>query len=75
MTQKIEDERHGRTLLRPCRPLSRPPAVEGVTPGDAVEPYIPDLLVAAAATSLDEMSTVIMNPFVPLNSNAFDPSR
>jgi len=75
VTQQIEDERHERTMCARaarCQGVAAPELrrhpVRGV--------YIPDLPpFAAAATSFEVMSKVIMNPFVPLNSNAFGPSR
>ena len=67
VTEQIEDERHARTMS------ARAARCQGLA---SAAGYIPDLApLAAAATSFELMSTVIMNPFVPLNSNAFGPSR
>ena len=68
MTQEIEHERH-EPSVDPCRSLSRRDAL-----ADAAQDHIPPLL-AGAASGGAAISTVIMNPFVPLNSNASGPRR
>lgn len=71
VADEIEHERHERSV-RPCRRVSSGATIQSEfvacrDPRARVR-YMPDLAGAAAAKSFELRSTVIMNPFVPLNS-------